>query len=249
MPSQPDIIEERVIAAIRKRREHGLNKYKVGVERTDLSIQQWIQHAKEEAMDLSVYLERIQAMNKPRWIFDLAWLSKQMWLQPRTVCECSVGPADISIVRGFKPGDCERFLLTEPLPSLALAAEQEFGFSIHKVAIGFQQGRASLIDNGGSSYLSGTWSPTPVNDNPRVEVDVVTFDTLDDGEIDILNLDCEGHEWAVLCNMRSRPLLLAIEVWEGNPYTTEITDWLQANNYTPRFSTGPTSETIIYSRT
>lgn len=60
MDNQPEIIEERVVLAIRSRREHGLAKYGVGVERTDLTLQQWLQHAKEEAMDLAVYLERIQ---------------------------------------------------------------------------------------------------------------------------------------------------------------------------------------------
>lgn len=51
--------EERVIAKIRERREFGLGKYKVGVERTDLTPAQWLKHAQEEAMDLAVYLERL----------------------------------------------------------------------------------------------------------------------------------------------------------------------------------------------
>lgn len=53
--------EEKVIDQIRSRAEHGLNKYGVSVERTDLTPIEWIQHAKEEAMDLTVYLERLQA--------------------------------------------------------------------------------------------------------------------------------------------------------------------------------------------
>jgi len=52
-------IEERVIVEIRKRRDAGRAKYKVSMERTDLSRRQWLQHAKEEALDLAIYLEKL----------------------------------------------------------------------------------------------------------------------------------------------------------------------------------------------
>ena len=51
--------EERVIAEITNRAERGLNKYGVSMERGDLSVAEWLQHAKEEALDLSIYLERL----------------------------------------------------------------------------------------------------------------------------------------------------------------------------------------------
>tara|TARA_R110002051_G_scaffold290125_1_gene353452 strand:+ start:222 stop:404 length:183 start_codon:yes stop_codon:yes gene_type:complete len=53
-------IEERVIEQIRERSELGENKYKKTMERKDLTILQWVQHAQEEAMDLAVYLEKIK---------------------------------------------------------------------------------------------------------------------------------------------------------------------------------------------
>ena len=51
--------EERVIAEITNRAERGLNKYGVSMARGDLSVAEWLQHAKEEALDLSIYLERL----------------------------------------------------------------------------------------------------------------------------------------------------------------------------------------------
>jgi len=39
-----------------------------------------------------------------------------------------------------------------------------------------------------------------------------------------------------------------IEIWEGNPYKDEILNWLKDHNYKLRFSTGPTTETHLYSR-
>lgn len=52
-------IEERVIEKIRERADRGLGKYGVTMERQDLDITEWVEHAQMEAMDLSIYLERI----------------------------------------------------------------------------------------------------------------------------------------------------------------------------------------------
>ena len=60
-------VEESVIAKIRQRRDLGRKKYGVSMERTDLSVPQWLQHAQEEAMDLAIYLEKaIQEMNRAK---------------------------------------------------------------------------------------------------------------------------------------------------------------------------------------
>lgn len=53
-------IEQQVAQEILDRAEHGFNKYGKTVERTDLTSFEWVQHAKEEAMDLAVYLERVK---------------------------------------------------------------------------------------------------------------------------------------------------------------------------------------------
>ena len=43
-----------------KRADHGFDKYGVTTERRDLDLMQWIQHLKEELMDATVYIHRIQ---------------------------------------------------------------------------------------------------------------------------------------------------------------------------------------------
>jgi hypothetical protein len=53
-------VEESVIEEIRKRRDAGRKKYGTTMERSDLSVVQWIQHAKEEALDLAIYLEKLK---------------------------------------------------------------------------------------------------------------------------------------------------------------------------------------------
>lgn len=64
-PESDECFEERVIAKIRQRRTIGLAKYGIGVERSDLTTLEWIRHAQEEAMDLAVYLERLQVSVSP----------------------------------------------------------------------------------------------------------------------------------------------------------------------------------------
>ncbi len=52
-------IEDSVAAKIKDRAIDGYIKYQQTMERTDLSRLDWLIHAQEEAMDLSVYLERL----------------------------------------------------------------------------------------------------------------------------------------------------------------------------------------------
>jgi FkbM family methyltransferase len=181
------------------------------------------------------------------WKIELYWLAKQMRILPAlTVCECSVGPLEISTSPPFV-GECDRLLLIEPEPHMAQEASRALGTKVLQVAVGMQPGKQMMVYNNGSSYLKGTWAPT-LTGTREFEVDVVTFDTLDDGQIDILNLDCEGQEWAVLSHMKSEPKLLAVENMETNPYHKEICQWLKDHKYIMRFFTGPWAETQIYTK-
>lgn len=53
-------VEEAVIEEIRKRRDAGRKKYGTSMERDDLTVEQWIQHSKEEALDFAIYLEKLK---------------------------------------------------------------------------------------------------------------------------------------------------------------------------------------------
>lgn len=61
MPS-PDANVEAVRVKLLKRSLIGLAKYGTTTERDDLSLEDWLNHAQEEAMDFCIYLEAI--MNK-----------------------------------------------------------------------------------------------------------------------------------------------------------------------------------------
>lgn len=51
---------ERICERHRGRAAHGLIKYGVTTERTDLCTLQWVQHYQDEVMDGSVYAERLK---------------------------------------------------------------------------------------------------------------------------------------------------------------------------------------------
>lgn len=52
-------IENKVIEKILERAEVGKNKYNTTMERTDLSLIEWVVHLQEELMDATVYLEKV----------------------------------------------------------------------------------------------------------------------------------------------------------------------------------------------
>jgi hypothetical protein len=60
----PDSIVKKIREEMLIRAEMGFKKYNTTLDRTDLSVIDYLQHAKEEAMDLALYLEKTIQMLK-----------------------------------------------------------------------------------------------------------------------------------------------------------------------------------------
>jgi len=97
-----------------------------------------------------------------------------------------------------------------------------------------------FVKYGASTYKRGILSPAIINkDHKYKESDLClyasnTFDEFDTGTIDIISIDIEGMEWAVLCNMKSLPKIIEIEMqWKKyiNPYYNTIKHWMGINGY------------------
>jgi hypothetical protein len=57
---QPDSVVTSVINQFLARSKKGKEKYGVDLDRTDLALLEWIEHAKQEHMDAILYLEKIK---------------------------------------------------------------------------------------------------------------------------------------------------------------------------------------------
>ena len=55
-------ILDKLIRKYQLREEVGLSKYKTTMDRSDLSLEDWIQHLLEELMDATIYLTKIKQL-------------------------------------------------------------------------------------------------------------------------------------------------------------------------------------------
>ena len=53
-------IEAKVCQEIARRQQLGIKKYGITVDESPLAIREWIRHAKEEALDLAIYLTKLE---------------------------------------------------------------------------------------------------------------------------------------------------------------------------------------------
>ena len=138
--------------------------------------------------------------------------------------------------------------LIEPNPKVFKELEESFGHyenvSLLNIAITDQGGRVKMYNRfdspDPSCFVDSEFSPAIVNDNyvknekDSFMVDSASFDEIDDGDIDILSVDTEGHEWFVIKNMKSRPKFIILEThgeFYVNPYMNQISMWMRKNNY------------------
>ena len=59
-PPKLDSVVTTIIEQFKERSERGKAKYGVDLDRTDLTLLEWIEHAKQEHMDAILYLEKIK---------------------------------------------------------------------------------------------------------------------------------------------------------------------------------------------
>ncbi len=125
--------------------------------------------------------------------------------------------------------------------------------TIHPLAVYDYTGTLVLVNRDSSTFAADLkGSPALINDKytiqpeDKFEVPCTTFDTLDDGSIDLLSIDIEGGEWYVLKHLKSRPDVISVETHGKkyiNPFIQEILDWMEKNNYQVWYKDG--SDTVF----
>ena len=61
-----DSVVMSVIKQFKGRADFGMQKYRTNMDRQDLSVLDWIQHAQEEHMDAILYLEKLKQLEVER---------------------------------------------------------------------------------------------------------------------------------------------------------------------------------------
>ena len=61
-----DTVVEEVVRKYQERSAVGILKYGTTLDRTDLSLDNWLQHVQEELMDATLYIERLRREVKMR---------------------------------------------------------------------------------------------------------------------------------------------------------------------------------------
>jgi FkbM family methyltransferase len=166
------------------------------------------------------------------------------------IYEIGVGEPNVCRTTGYQLGDFRntehQCVLFEPNPGTFFKnleiLSNEKNYKIYNCAVGNKTTPIRFYLAGDSSFVEGTESPEK-NHKPNCEsflnfVDVMMVDmaSIDPGDINILLLDCEGSEYNVLVNMKSRPSKIYVEmeskgIGYRNPYFTEIMNWMTINGY------------------
>jgi FkbM family methyltransferase len=134
--------------------------------------------------------------------------------------------------------------LYEPNPTFAAELRTAIGgrqnVELFEVAIGDETGELELSDEGTSSSLQGVDSPSVQHkgniQRNTFKVKVDKFSAFDKGDIDLLRVDVEGGEYAVLKHLVSRPEQIVVEIYNDlatyiNPHLYDIMLWAEANGY------------------
>lgn len=163
------------------------------------------------------------------------------------VCEVGCFLADTIQAKQFL-GTHVKTTLIEPNPRAFEDIENKLSkyenVCLHNLAITDTGGRVKMYNTvdgvDSSAFVDSEFSPAIINNNYQKNeedsfiVNSVSFDKIDDGEIDILYVDTEGHEWFVIKNMKSRPKFIILETHGANyvnPYMNNITMWMNKNEY------------------
>jgi len=163
---------------------------------------------------------------------------------PRCILEAGVGAVEESRTQRYWASGADCWLF-EPHPSyfvaLSDAARPYPNVKVLPVALWTEVGVVTFHHFNRSSFVKG--APMRRKESARRlataanDAFAAPLDMYDAGTFDMALIDVEGAEWAVLQHMRSRPRLIALELWwarhpeRTHKHLPEIQGWMQKNGY------------------
>ncbi len=163
---------------------------------------------------------------------------------PRQICEVGVYlPEESNVLHFIKKGIPTT--LIEADPNYMQQCKDYFAkypqVKYVEAAVYDKKGTIELCRKASSTFISSLdASPALVNDGYQVAdedkftAQSITFDEVDDGQIDLLSVDIEGAEWYVIKHMTSRPPVISLEThgkYYVNSKIIEISTWMAKNDY------------------
>jgi FkbM family methyltransferase len=186
---------------------------------------------------------------------EFAYIVMEIIGRPTHVAEVGTfDPSHLQVLPFVFDKEC-KVQLFEPNPQCVINLRAFFKkqdhVEINEIAIGSEYGQGHLQvprklkkcpDAASSAFLEGIYSPYSAReeagrpeDMDSVRVEVAPLSEFDDGTIEALAIDTEGHEWAVIQGMTSRPRVVSVEMrgkfGYENPFTAEIEEWFRFNGY------------------
>lgn len=181
-------------------------------------------------------------------MINLHFICKQLAISCDRIVEIGANHPRLTHLLPFlKEQNFQSAVLVEAIPSRAQLLRRFFTsdsrIKVLCAAICDVNAEVELYHRGGTTFLTHLpTSPalasefTPNSKSVKITSNGMTFDRIDDGQIDVLAADIEGAEWYVLKNMISRPKLVCLETHSPsgkylNPFLDEINTWMHDNAY------------------
>jgi FkbM family methyltransferase len=140
-----------------------------------------------------------------------------------------------------------KVLLFEPNPKFYQELLKNYGqypqITIYNIGIYKEPGKFKFFDVWACTYLAELEKPAvkEINNYKEKEEDAfyancALFNGFDNGKIEMLLLDCEGCEWFILEDLKSRPVIISVETHcthnnYKHPDSDKIFAWMTINNY------------------
>lgn len=163
---------------------------------------------------------------------------------PKQICEVGVYlPQESNVLHFIKKGISTT--LVEADPNYMQQCKDYFSdypkVNYVEAAVYDKKGTIELCRKASSTFISSLdSSPALINDGYQVSDEdkftakSITFDEVDNGNIDLLSVDIEGAEWYVIKHMTSRPPVISLEThgkYYINSKIQEISAWMAKNDY------------------
>lgn len=140
----------------------------------------------------------------------------------------------------LKPED--RLDILEPIPANIERVRAKYkswdNVTVHPYAVWKENCQLWMHNIGVLSYVEGIACPAITlgyepKEEKLIEVEAITFDKFDKGDIEMMDIDVEGAEWYVIQRMISRPNVIVVETGtlRNHPHIDEIDNWMDINGY------------------